>query len=145
MAVIVRTLPGNYCISVTEFFSKTVCRHIGFMKQLSYWNLRHQTLFCPHFGHWIVQNLVQWTTHCGRWWKKRSTIIESKTIGRVAWVHCFCVERTWPASECHGSRAVANSSPRLHQRERQILWTQPALIDSINIHMLCVCSFESLS
>jgi len=33
----------------------------------------------------------------------------------VVWEHCVCMGRTWPASDWHGSQAVANSSSHLHQ------------------------------
>ena len=60
---------------------------------------------------------------------------------RVAWVHCICMRRTWPASDrdWDGSQAVANSSSRLLKEKGDYFehsGSQPALI---NFRLTCIC------
>ena len=113
----------------SSFFTKTMCRRIGLVRQSCYWKPGHQTSFHLHYGHRTVRTWVQWTRQSGQWCKKRFINIESKTFGKLRECIVSASDELDQRHDWHGSQAVANSSSRLRQSERWLLWTQPALIN----------------
>ena len=68
-----------YLVTTASAWRKII-RCIGLVRQSSYWKPRHQTSFRPHCDYRTVRTWVQWTTQSGRWCKKMSTNIDSKTL-----------------------------------------------------------------
>jgi len=75
-------------------------------------------------SHYLIKNdFILRTLSCNLLLCQHDVICQS-LAGQVCPME---IEQTWPASDWHGSQAVANLSSRLFQSERWLHWTQRCL------------------